>query len=79
MQKDLFHYVGPARHAGKSFTIADIVVVSMSSMPEKYNRAVFLMSAFAYDSGYVDTLNNPLYLFRVKSLKIPIYDHIPGF
>lgn len=79
MEKKLFHYVGPAKHAGTIFSIGDIIVVTKSTMPEMYIRAVHVLSNYAYQSKYIETMYNPLYLFRVKKLKINNNDHIPGF
>lgn len=80
MEKKIFNYTGSTRNYKKP-AVGDVGVVTMSSMSEMYVRAVWYLSEYAYKSGYIDTMNKPLYLFRIKSLKpkSPIYDHIPGF
>lgn len=75
---EIFNYTASTRKSHK-FNTDDVVVVTMSSMPERYNRAVFSLSKYAYDEGYIDTMYNPLYLFRIKIIKPPIYDYTPGF
>lgn len=78
MEKKLFNYTGSTRK-DKTFSVGDIVVVTKSSMSEMYVHAVWWMSGMAYETRYIDTMYNPICVFKVKSLNPPIYDHIPGF
>lgn len=79
MEKNIFNYTASTRRNHSKLTEGDIIIVTRSSMSQYYDRAVFLMSGYAKTAGYIDTMYNPLYLFRVKTLKPPVYDHIPGF
>lgn len=80
MEKQLFHYLA-SMNSAKQCREGDVIIVTKSTMPEMYGRAVYRLSFPFEGTSYFEILYNPLYLFRVKSLKPKINnnDHIPRF
>lgn len=77
MQKQIFHYLTSFKNL-KKYKEGDLIVITMSAMPELYSRCVHIQGKQAFAG--LDILHyNPLYGFKVKSVKINNNDHIPGF